>query len=640
MKSKPIVQVVVVCLFLLGSSYSSAQGKIRIVEGWGTPYPNQPIEIVGKELNDKAFLDQQRVLGDRDWLKHLTLSVKNISTKNILSFDIDLLVRRDGKILMGIPIHFRTYTSPAGTNSLTQHGDKKIGVLLPGEVVKVKVRDQAMRAWGETLRRYQVEDVDRVTLDLRAVYFDDQSRWMYGQESRPDPGNPHKRIRISAPEQKVNQRISDWIKYFLPPDSNYSFAFIFPAGSRIFFPSTYSRAASPPPPPTCVWYVDDELNRPTCSTFTTTNGCVDDDQSCVYEKFSDAIHTSDPGGAIKGIMQAEPYRCTINPTMPNPPTCSTCQEYTHDVFRPVTNCGSPGTCGQRSDWGCADGFVDIGGFCQRSAAYQQACPAGYDTSTCDCIPCYYQQNEEPTSPPQGGETFCGFCTDGADNDCNGVWDSSEPNCLPCWTPIVIDTLGNGFDLTSAAEGVDFDVAGVGRLLRVSWTQGDDAWLALDRNGNGTIDSGKELFGAVTYQNSSPERNGFRALSVYDEPGNGGNGDGKMDSSDSIFSSLRLWLDANHNGFSEPGELHELTSLGLAQLDLDYRMSGRVDDHGNRFRYRAKVYDAQGAHLGRWAWDVFLTQQAQTNRAAVDPDVSKLLASNVPIFGFKKPKCRG
>ena len=124
------------------------------------------------------------------------------------------------------------------------------------------------------------------------------------------------------------------------------------------------------------------------------------------------------------------------------------------------------------------------------------------------------------------------------------------------------------------------------------------------------------------------------------PSNGGNGDGKMDSNDSIFSSLRLWLDANHNGFSEPSELHGLPSKGLARIDLDYRMSGRVDDHGNRFRYRAKVYDAHGADLGRWAWDVFLTQQAPTNKVAIGPDVSHLFASNVPIFGLKKPKCRG
>ncbi|HMQ04157.1 MAG TPA: hypothetical protein PKD26_09605 [Pyrinomonadaceae bacterium] len=179
---------------------SNAQEKIRIVEDWGTPYPNQPIEIVERELGERPFASKNSVLGGRDWLRDLVLSVKNISTKNILSFDIDLLVKRDGKILMGIPIHFRTYTDPADTNSMTQNGERKIGLLQPGEVVKVKVRDQAMQAWRETLRRYQVEDLDRVTLDLRAVYFDDQSRWMYGQESRPDPSNPNKRIRINATE--------------------------------------------------------------------------------------------------------------------------------------------------------------------------------------------------------------------------------------------------------------------------------------------------------------------------------------------------------------------------------------------------------------------------------------------------------
>lgn len=229
------VPVGAVCIFLLASSVSNAQGKIRVVEGWGTPYPNQPIEIVGKELNGKVFVDQQRVLGDQDWLNHLTLSVKNISTKSILSFDIDLLVKRQGKILMGIPIHFRTYTDPADTNSVTQDGDKKVGVLRPGEIVKVKVRDQAMLAWRETLRRHQVEDLDRVTLDIRAVYFEDQTRWMYGQESRPDPSNPNKRIPINEPEQKVSQQVSDWLEYLYLRDFGYSFALIFPASSRIFF---------------------------------------------------------------------------------------------------------------------------------------------------------------------------------------------------------------------------------------------------------------------------------------------------------------------------------------------------------------------------------------------------------------------
>ena len=271
--------------------------------------------------------------------------------------------------------------------------------------------------------------------------------------------------------------------------------------------------------------------------------------------------------------------------------------------------------------GCPSGFSAQGGFCDRDPVYMEGCDGqgGYDNYACRCA----DGNDPPTPSPTPTPTPPPICLPGQFSGCEnceeeiaacvvGIWDWDACFCDGI-SPIVIDINGDGFDLTSSGNGVSFDFDGNGVPEQLSWTaaNSDDAWLVFDRDGNGSIDDSTELFGNRTEQPDPPtgiEKNGFLALAEFDRIENGGNNDGFISHRDLVFTSLRLWQDVNHNGISEPTELLTLPQLGLRKIELDYRESRRTDEHGNRFKYRAKVRDAQDAQLGRWAWDVFLVKQ--------------------------------
>lgn len=169
--------------------------------------------------------------------------------------------------------------------------------------------------------------------------------------------------------------------------------------------------------------------------------------------------------------------------------------------------------------------------------------------------------------------------------------AANPNTTCGCSPIIISVRGD-YHLTSVADGVVFDIDADGVAERVSWTApgSDLAFLALDRNQNGRIDGGAELFG------DAAAANGWEALGVLDA-----NGDGVINANDAAWSALLLWYDRDHDGLSIPAELVPVASSSIVAIGTGYRWIGRRDAFGNMFRYAGEITLQAGR---RQAYDVY------------------------------------
>lgn len=156
------------------------------------------------------------------------------------------------------------------------------------------------------------------------------------------------------------------------------------------------------------------------------------------------------------------------------------------------------------------------------------------------------------------------------------------------SPIALDLNGDGLQTTALQNGVYFDLNTDGLAEKIAYLNPNDGFLALDRNGDGLITNGSELFGNNTPMlNGSIAANGYEALRSYDS-----NGDSLIDSNDAIYADLRIWRDTNMDGISRESELYTLSELGVSAIGVSYTNS-TLTDNGNELRQLGLYRTADG-----------------------------------------------
>ena len=191
------------------------------------------------------------------------------------------------------------------------------------------------------------------------------------------------------------------------------------------------------------------------------------------------------------------------------------------------------------------------------------------------------------------------------DEINTLYDLSRTPEPPRVDPLVLDLDGDGIETVGIQPGaaVLFDHNADGIKTGSGWVKADDGILVLDLDGNGQIETGRELFGDQTLVQSADQlaANGFAALAQYDT-----HTDARIDSADAIYSQLQVWQDLNQDGISQSGELHTLSQLGIASINASGTPSGTAlhdantgRASGNTLQASASFTRVDGSVAARW-----------------------------------------
>ncbi|MCX7095093.1 MAG: hypothetical protein NTY50_16795, partial [Methylobacter sp.] len=178
-----------------------------------------------------------------------------------------------------------------------------------------------------------------------------------------------------------------------------------------------------------------------------------------------------------------------------------------------------------------------------------------------------------------------------------------------YTPIILDLNGDGINTLNISSGVQFDLNATGQKISTGWVGQGDGLLVMDRNHDGVINDGGELFGSATDLGDGQKAvNGYEALRPLDT-----NGDGVISNADEGFADLKVWDDGNADGVSQAAELKTLASLGIASLDLTASPSSEINN-GNWVGLTSGYVKVDGtSHDMADVW--FITNESNTANPA-------------------------